>query len=365
MIASTVVTKGGVSIRLTAGNQLIGTYAELLKYRAADQAAYSGWEAHHIFEALDVERLELEAFAPGYEQQICVLLPRRAHHRINSVLRHRNETNLAVAISYLPGDYREAYNEIDDYCGSSKAVIAKELFDIFKAVLENMVKLQDKALAKVQGDLQALLNLIALEKGLHDKLIQGSSPGALQTAGVALSFLNPVTAAIALVNPANRAVAGGFVNLFNPVTRPDLSIWAKAEAQAIAAIQALRRRDLVGAATALALSETHFKKADIAFTSWRDKIDLAGRRAQLAIGAAAIAASMVALGVFVVEGAGAAGVGASAATAGSATASTQVRVATEGISHGIRVAIGAETLAEEQAGEAIVEQSVKKMFLGR
>src|SRR4051812_32369355 len=79
-------TNGGVTVQLTTGDQLMGTYDQLCKFRDANPD-YAGWEAHHIFESLDVERLGLGAFAPPYGQQICVLLPRKGHQRINSVLR--------------------------------------------------------------------------------------------------------------------------------------------------------------------------------------------------------------------------------------------------------------------------------------
>ncbi len=63
-IGSAPFTKGNVTVQLSAGNQLIGTYGELSKFRAANQADYSGWEAHHIFETLDIDRLGLMLFAP-------------------------------------------------------------------------------------------------------------------------------------------------------------------------------------------------------------------------------------------------------------------------------------------------------------
>lgn len=350
--------------QLTAGNQLIGTYADLLRFRGADNA-YRGWEVHHIFEALDIDRLGLSAFSPDYEQQICVLLPAAAHHRVNSVLRRANPTLLTATSSELEPAYREAYQLVGNYCGSSESAISEELLSIFKAVLKNLTDSAatalDEQLVKARNELQRLERLIALEKGLHAQLAQGSSPSVLQAAAFVASMMSPLTAAAALVNPANRPVIGAAVNTLNPKNRPELSIWAKAEANVSVARQALGRRDLAGAATATAIGHGHFMNADAQFQAWRDGIPLAGRRLQLAIGAAAVAAAIVAIGVYAVEATAAAG--ATGAVAAGST-STGVRVATE-VQRGVRVIVTASSLAEEQAGEAILTEEVPKLFMRR
>ena len=216
------------------------------------------------------------------------------------------------------------------------------------------LKLQIK-LMKARAELQKLERSIAMEKGLHETLLRQSSPNPLQTAAFVASMLNPVTAAGAFVNPANRPVLGAAVGMFSPVSRPELSIWKKAEDNARAANVALAGGDPVGAAAAIAIGQGHFLNANAQFQAWRDKIPLAGRRAELAIGAVAIAASIVAIGIFAIEATAAAGATRAAGAAAAGNTSTGVRVATE-IERGVRIVVSAETLAEEQAGEEIVRR---------
>jgi hypothetical protein len=213
-------------------------------------------------------------------------------------------------------------------------------------------------LRKVRSELQKLEGQIAFEKGWHADLYAGSKPNPLQTAGFIASMINPLTAAAALVNPANRSVIGGAVNLLNPSTRPELSIWTKAEAHARVANQALQRGDIAQAATALAICNGHFLKASTRFRQWMDGIPLAGRRAELAIGVAAAAAIIVAVSVFAIE---AAAVGTTGTVVAGET-TTGVRVAAE-VERGIRVVLTSTTLAEEQAGEEILFEEVPKLVM--
>lgn len=60
---------------LTAGNQLIGTYAALRRYQAFNHQHYFGWDAHHVVEAQDLARLGVQHHVPPYNEQICVLIP--------------------------------------------------------------------------------------------------------------------------------------------------------------------------------------------------------------------------------------------------------------------------------------------------
>jgi hypothetical protein len=359
-IANEAWSKGGASARLTAANQLIGTYADLLKV-VRGNSEYRGWEVHHTLEALDVDRLNLGPFSPAYDQQICVLIPAAAHHRINSILRRANPTKLTASTADLESAYRDAYNLVGNYCGSSEAAIAKELFDIFKAVARNLSNAANDALSeqlnKKRDELQKLQNRISLEKGLHEKLIRGSSPSPLQTAGVVASAINPITLGAALVSPANRAVIGGAVNALNPKPRPGLDIWEKAEASARLANQALTRRDLPQLLEALSKGEGHFRQADAQFTAWRDGIELAGRRAELAIGVAAAVATIIAIGVFALE---ATATTAAAGTAAATQTPTGVRVASQ-ITEGVQRIVTASTVAEEQAGEALVKDGVAQL----
>ena len=123
---------GGVF--LTDGNQLIGTYADLKRFQRSSPP-YLGWEVHHIVEAQDLERLGVRQLAPPYEQQICVLLPERAHTgRINSLLRNQNPIGVRVSPAELLRAYRDAYSLIGDYCGGGERPIRKELVAIASAV---------------------------------------------------------------------------------------------------------------------------------------------------------------------------------------------------------------------------------------
>ena len=75
---------------VTAGNQLIGTYTDLNRFRLTDKD-YRGWHAHHVVEFQDIARLGVTRPVLAYEQQLCVLVPERAHlGRVNSILNSRN-----------------------------------------------------------------------------------------------------------------------------------------------------------------------------------------------------------------------------------------------------------------------------------
>ena len=124
----------GGRIFLTAANQLIGTYTDLRRFQQSNPQ-YSGWDAHHIVEAQDLERLSVQQRFPPYEQQICVLLPRAAHaKRINSVLRKENPSHLQAAADDLKAAYRDAYWLMGDYCGGGERRIREELVSIADTV---------------------------------------------------------------------------------------------------------------------------------------------------------------------------------------------------------------------------------------
>ncbi len=124
----------GERIFLTAANQLIGTYADLRRFRQAS-VDHAGWEAHHIVEAQDLERLSVQQRFPPYEQQICVLLPKAAHaKRINSVLRKENPSRLQAAADDLKAAYRDAYWLMGDYCGGGERRVREELVKIVDTV---------------------------------------------------------------------------------------------------------------------------------------------------------------------------------------------------------------------------------------
>ncbi|MDG4552786.1 MAG: hypothetical protein P9E24_00855 [Candidatus Competibacter sp.] len=121
-------------IVLTAANQLIGTYSDLRGFQQSS-SQYSGWDAHHIVEAQDLERLGVQQRFPPYEQQICVLLPKTAHaKRINSVLRKENPSHLQATADELKAAYRDAYWLMGDYCGGGERRVREELVKIADTV---------------------------------------------------------------------------------------------------------------------------------------------------------------------------------------------------------------------------------------
>jgi hypothetical protein len=126
----------GSQVFITDGNQLVGTYNALKKFRAS-RPEYRGWDVHHIFEDQDLHRLGVDNRFPPYELQACVLIPKAAHtKRINSTLRIHNPTKLNAAASDLSRAYRDAYELIGDYCGGGKKLIQDELSRIVGAVLQ-------------------------------------------------------------------------------------------------------------------------------------------------------------------------------------------------------------------------------------
>lgn len=122
---------------VTQGNQLIGTYASLKKFQAGVKE-YRGWQAHHVVETQDLERLHIAAFSPGRDDQLCVLLPERAHiGRINSVLRKCAPVGTVATPRQLLAAYKEAYALMGDYCGGGELLIQRELVSVVKATFRS------------------------------------------------------------------------------------------------------------------------------------------------------------------------------------------------------------------------------------
>lgn len=121
-------------IFLTAANQLIGSYNDLTRF-SASRRAYAGWEAHHIVEAQDLDRLGIAQQFPAHKDQICVLIPRAAHRkRINSILRHSNPAAMIVNAFFLEEAYKDAYSLVGNYCGGGEKAIRSELLSIVSAI---------------------------------------------------------------------------------------------------------------------------------------------------------------------------------------------------------------------------------------
>ena len=126
------------NVYLTDGNQLIGSYKNLEAFRAGD-TAYAGWHVHHVVEDDDLQRLGVSAYAPAYPDQLCVLIPERAHvGRINSILRRENPTRYQATGHELRRAYAEAYRMIGDYCGGGEIKIRKELLAIVNAEFQKL-----------------------------------------------------------------------------------------------------------------------------------------------------------------------------------------------------------------------------------
>lgn len=333
-IPTELKTSRGVAVRMTPGNQLIETYQKLLRYVAANPE-YRGWEVHHIFEALDIARIGAELFSPVYEEQVCVLLPREAHHRINSMLRRENPTGLTATKAELAVGYAGAYAIVGNYCGSSEQIIQRELIAISRAVTSNLIDARNAALLaqvrELRKKLDELVRTIRLYKSLHESL--------LNLGGV-------------------LGVIGEAVNLVNSTARPDLSIWQKPEMFATATLRALSRADTAGAAASVTFLEAYTKKATAQLTAWQDSLPLAGRRTQLLVGAAAFAASIVLIGLEVVALAAAD----TAVVTTAATGTTEATALATKVRIGVETIVNASTIVEEQAGEEMIEQATKQAY---
>ena len=88
------------NVYVTAANQLIGSYRHLEALRASDNN-YNGWDAHHVVEDDDLHRLGVARTHLRVSDQLCLLIPERAHvGRINSILRRENPTKYRAAPRY-------------------------------------------------------------------------------------------------------------------------------------------------------------------------------------------------------------------------------------------------------------------------
>jgi hypothetical protein len=126
-----------MTIWLTAGNQLISSYKALARFATVDRH-YSGWHAHHVVEAQDLERLGITAKFPAYPDQLTVLLPQAAHiTRINSVLRNQAPKNAVMTHQHLLIAYAAAYALMGNYCGGGEQRVQAELMAIARAMFRH------------------------------------------------------------------------------------------------------------------------------------------------------------------------------------------------------------------------------------
>jgi hypothetical protein len=121
------------SVFLSDANQLFGAFKHLAAYRRSD-AAYRGWHSHHVVEIDDLHRLGVTTHAPHADDQLCVLLPERAHiGRINSILRRENPARWHASATELREAYANAYALVGDYTGGGERQIRAELLAIVDA----------------------------------------------------------------------------------------------------------------------------------------------------------------------------------------------------------------------------------------
>ncbi len=118
-------------VYLSHAGQLLGTYNALCFFRREHPEHYmksatrASWEAHHIFEDRELDYLGVRKSFPPREYALCVLIPRPAHQRINSLLSgyaRRFKDPEAVREGY-----RLAHMTIGNYCGGGSIAIQREL----------------------------------------------------------------------------------------------------------------------------------------------------------------------------------------------------------------------------------------------
>src|SRR5688500_9517090 len=101
---------------ITPANQLIASYRDLNTGRPGD-GSYAGWQAHHVLEHNHLSLLNVDERFPIYPLQTCVLIPKEAHERINSVFRRSVPEGMLLRPADLLDAYADAYQLIGDYSG--------------------------------------------------------------------------------------------------------------------------------------------------------------------------------------------------------------------------------------------------------
>jgi hypothetical protein len=365
-IQSGPTTSGGVTVQQTAGGLLIDTHERLRQFVTANPGEFppGEFEAHHIFESLDLFRTGLAELAPAVGQQICVLLPASTHDSITDTLRSQNPVRLSVDAAQLVRAYRQAYLTNPVFLTGT---IRRELFSIFQAVLRNLTEARTAAqLASAQSQLTTLENNINLERKWHQDFIQ-EAPSLLERAAFTAAATTPGLLPLALLHPRSPAV---MVAIANPAKLPPLSIWEQALDEVRTAKAALSLGDPVAAVIAIGHGQAHFRKALDQFLKFRDGIQLGGHIATAAI----VIGALTAIGVLVHDykvvlrgprlvmpvAESAAG---SASTQAVQTATERVRIQLlhEGESALEKIRVGA-TEELEEVGKREFEEVVKKVM---
>ncbi len=138
------------------------------------------------------------------------------------------------------------------------------------------------ALAEQSTLLQGLKRNIEREKSLHDSLLKGATP---LTAADRLAEGK-------LKEAASAWVLGGYGYVtnkaFNPSKKPELSIWKRAEDLIEQGQADIVKTNVIEAAIHSVQAQAHYARAMRVFYAWKDGIEVAGTRTQIAIGAIAV-----------------------------------------------------------------------------
>jgi hypothetical protein len=195
--------------------------------------------------------------------------------------------------------------------------------------------------------------------------LKQATPNTAQKATTAVGLLNPALAIPTLiniaVNPAMRPVVGAGVQMLNPA-KHTLEIWKPVQDALAAGETALRTRSAAKALKELAVGKASFVKASEQLTAFQNGTELAGRKAQLLIGATAVLTALTALLVFSASGA-AAGAGAGATAGAGASTQVQVRVAAEGFKDGVTQIVLAESPEAFDAGVRLCTEDAPRAAL--
>ncbi|HEY3518440.1 MAG TPA: hypothetical protein VGL98_15430 [Gammaproteobacteria bacterium] len=132
---------GNHVVYLSPANQLLGSYSALERYRSHESRHYGSrgrepaWEAHHIFETRELDYLGVQAKFPDRAQCLCVLIPKPAHIRINTVF--AGHTRQFKDIQGILQGYRLAHSILGNYSGAPPGAVATELDQIIRAAFRS------------------------------------------------------------------------------------------------------------------------------------------------------------------------------------------------------------------------------------
>jgi hypothetical protein len=127
---------GPQHVFVSKANQLLGTYDALTRFRSHNYKHYGAtddrrsWEAHHIFEDRELDYLAVREKFPPKNECLCVLIPRAAHQRINTIF--EAHTRRFHDIQGILQGYRLAHSTLGDYSGSSAGSVAGELDKVIR-----------------------------------------------------------------------------------------------------------------------------------------------------------------------------------------------------------------------------------------